>query len=256
MTNVFYNSVLQGDEQMIYIIGLGPGEENQITPKALSAIDDSDVVVGYGVYIDLIKDLIRGKEIIQTPMKQEVERCKLAAIAASQGKKVSMVSSGDAGIYGMAGLTYEVCEELGLNLEIEVIAGITAASSAAAVLGAPLTQDFATISLSNLLTPWEDIEKRLDLASQAGFVLAIYNPVSKKRADFLKKACAILLKNLSENTMCGYVKNIAREGQMHKILTLKEMQDEKLDMFTTVIIGNKNTKVIGNKLVTPRGYPL
>lgn len=239
---------------MIYIIGLGPGEQSQLTQKAINAIKNCEVIAGYNVYIDLIKDIIDDKEIITTPMKQEVERCKLAAIAASKGKKVAMVSSGDAGIYGMAGLMYEVCFELNIEVEIEVIAGITAASSAAAVLGAPLTHDFATISLSNLLTSWEDIEKRLDLASKAGFVLAIYNPVSKKRVDFLRKACEILLKNLDENTMCGYVRNIGREGQEHKILSLKELKACEIDMFTTVIVGNKNTKVIGNKLVTPRGY--
>ena len=239
---------------MIYIIGLGPGEQSQLTEKAVTALKTSDVIAGYSVYIDLIRDIIGGKEIIQTPMKQEVERCRSAAIAASKGSKVALVSSGDAGIYGMAGLMYEVCFELNIDVEIEVIAGITAASSAAAVLGAPLTHDFATISLSNLLTPWEDIEKRLDLASKAGFVIAIYNPVSKKRADFLRKACEIIMRNLDENTKCGYVRNIGRDGQEHKILNLHELKDAEIDMFTTVIIGNKNTKVIGNKLVTPRGY--
>ncbi len=239
---------------MIYIIGLGPGEQSQITQKAITALKACDVIAGYNVYINLIKDIIEGKEIIKTPMKQEVERCKLAARAASEGKNVAMVSSGDAGIYGMAGLMYEVCFELNIDVDIEVIAGITAASSAAAVLGAPLTHDFATISLSNLLTTWEDIEKRLDLASKAGFVIAIYNPVSKKRADFLTRACEILLKNLDENTMCGYVRNIGREGQEHRILSLKELKACEVDMFTTVIVGNKNTKSILNKLVTPRGY--
>jgi len=148
----------------------------------------------------------------------------------------------------------EICEELGIREEIRVIAGITAASSAAAVLGAPLTHDFAVISLSNLLTKWEDIEKRLDLASQAGFVIVIYNPSSKKRADFLKKACEIVMRNISGDTMCGYVRNIGREGQTHKILPLKELKDEVVDMFTTVIIGNSTTRVINGKLVTPRGY--
>jgi precorrin-3B C17-methyltransferase len=239
---------------MIYIVGLGPGEESQLTQKAISALKDSDIIAGYNVYIDLIKKIIGEKEIIQTPMKQEVERCKLAALAAREGKNVAMVSSGDAGIYGMASLMYEVCFELNIEVEIKVIAGITAASSAAAVLGAPLTHDFATISLSNLLTPWEDIKKRLDLASQAGFVIAIYNPVSKKRADFLKKACEIVMTNMDENIPCGYVQNIGRQGETYKILSLKELKEAKIDMFTTVIIGNKYTKVIGNKLVTPRGY--
>ena len=239
---------------MIYIVGLGPGDHGQITPKALDALAKSDLIVGYTVYIDLIKDLLDNKEVIQTPMLQEVDRCKKAAIAAKEGKTVAIVSSGDAGIYGMASLMIEVCDELCVDTEIEVVAGITAASSAAAVLGAPLTHDFAVISLSNLLTPWEDIEKRLDLSSKAGFVIVLYNPTSKKRADFLHSACKIILNNISGDTLCGYVKNIGREGQTHKILTLGELQNEKVDMFTTIIIGNKTTKIIGAKLVTPRGY--
>ena len=239
---------------MISIIGIGPGEKEQITPLAIEALKNSEVVAGYTLYIDIIKDLIEGKEIIATPMMQEVERCRMAALAAKGNKNVAMVSSGDAGIYGMAALMIEICEELGIREEIRVIAGITAASSAAAVLGAPLTHDFAVISLSNLLTKWEDIEKRLDLASQAGFVIVIYNPSSKKRADFLKKACEIVMRNISGDTMCGDVRNIGREGQTHKILPLKELKDEVVDMFTTVIIGNSTTRVINGKLVTPRGY--
>jgi len=239
---------------MIYIVGIGPGEKNQMTLKAISAIKSSDVIAGYTLYIDLIKDIINDKEIIQTPMRKEVERCKLAAIEASKGKTVSIVSSGDSGIYGMAALMYEVLDELNIEVDVEVISGVTASTAAAAVLGAPLTHDFATISLSNLLTEWEEIEKKLDLASKAGFVIAIYNPGSKQRADFLKKACEIIMKNIDKNTMCGYVRNIGRTGQEHKILTLKELKETKVDMLTLVIIGNTNTKVIRNKLITPRGY--
>lgn len=241
---------------MIYVVGLGPGEHSQITPKAIEALQASDVIAGYTVYIDLIRDLITGKEILQTPMMQEVERCRQAVRAASQGKTVAMVSSGDAGIYGMASLIIEVCEELGVDTEIEVVAGITAASSAAAVLGAPLTHDFAVISLSNLLTPWDKIEKRLDLATQAGFIVVIYNPSSKKRADFLYKACDIMMRNIGPEIKCGYVKNIGREGQSYKLLSLRELQQEQVDMFTTIIIGNETTKIIGDKLVTPRGYQI
>ncbi|MFI3226067.1 MAG: precorrin-3B C(17)-methyltransferase [Clostridia bacterium] len=241
---------------MIYIVGLGPGEQSQMSGKALDAIKKSQVVAGYTVYIDLIKDQLDGKEVLSTPMMKEVERCRLAVLEAAKGKTVAMVSSGDAGIYGMASLMIEICEELKVNTEIEVIAGITAASSAAAVLGAPLTHDFAVISLSNLLTPWEKIEKRLDLASQAEFIIVLYNPSSKKRKDFLRNACDIVMKNTSGDTMCGYVRNIGRNEQSSKILTLQELRDEQVDMFTTVIIGNSTTKVSCGKLVTPRGYRL
>ncbi len=239
----------------LYVVGIGPGEESQLTGKAVKALKDSQLIVGYGVYIDLIKALIPDKETLSTPMKQEVDRCRLAVEAAAAGRTVAVVSSGDAGIYGMAGLIYEVLEEYGgRGITVEVIPGVTAASSAAAVLGAPLTQDFAVISLSDLLTPWEDIEKRIRSAAQAGFVICIYNPSSKKRGDYLKKACEFIMDSVDKNTPCGYVKNIGREGQFHKVLTLGELAEEALDMFTTVIIGNKNTRIINGKLVTSRGY--
>lgn len=239
---------------MIYVVGLGPGELSQITPKAIEAIQNSDVVAGYTVYVELVKELLTGKEVLSTPMMQEVDRCRQAVLAAKAGKTVSMISSGDAGIYGMASLMLEICEELEVTSAVEVIPGITAASSAAAVLGAPLTHDFAAISLSNLLTPWEKIEKRLDLCSQADMVIAIYNPSSKKRSDFLQKACDILLRNCSPETKCGYVQNIGREGECCQLLTLRELRDAKVDMFTTVIIGNSTTKIVNGRLVTPRGY--
>lgn len=239
----------------LYVVGLGPGEQSQMTLKALEAIKNSDTIVGYNVYVDLIKDLVHEKEIITTPMKREIDRCHMAVEAAIDGKNVSMISSGDAGIYGMAGLVLEVLSEYeNHDVEVEIIPGITAASSASAVLGAPLTHDFAVISLSDLLTPWEHIEKRLNLASEAGFVICLYNPSSKKRADYLKKACEIVMKNLPGDTPCGFVKNIAREGQESVVLTLEELRDAKVDMFTTVVIGNRTTKVVDGKLVTPRGY--
>ncbi|MEG2016939.1 MAG: precorrin-3B C(17)-methyltransferase [Clostridium sp.] len=239
----------------LYVVGLGPGEVSQMTGKAAEVIESCDTIVGYGVYTDLISDLIEGKEVITTPMKKEVDRCHMAVQAAIDGKNVAMVSSGDAGIYGMAGLIIEVLSEYeNHNVEVEVIPGITAASSAAAVLGAPLTHDFAVISLSDLLTPWERIEKRLSLASEAGFIICLYNPSSKKRADYLKKACEIVMKNLPEETPCGFVQNIAREGETSRVLTLKELAETQVDMFTTVVIGNETTKVIDGKLVTPRGY--
>lgn len=239
----------------LYVVGLGPGEDSQITNKALAALENSHLIVGYGVYIDLIKHLIPEKETLTTPMKKEVDRCKMAVEAAISGKNVAMVSSGDAGIYGMAGLIYEVLAGYDTDaVEVEVIPGITAAASAAALLGAPLMQDFAVISLSDLLTPLQEIEKRIRLAAQAGFVICIYNPSSKKRKDYLKKACEIAMESLNKSTPCGFVRNIGREGQQLKLLTLEELAGTQVDMFTTVIIGNKNTKIVNGKLVTSRGY--
>lgn len=237
----------------IYVIGTGPGEISQITPKALDAIKECNVIAGYGVYVDLIEDLIEGKEIIQTPMKQEVKRCQMAIDSALAGNTVAMISSGDAGVYGMAGLIYELAENHP-ELEIEVIPGVTAASSAASVLGAPLIHDFAVISLSDLLTPWEKIEKRLELAAAADFVVTLYNPSSKKRHDYLQKACDIMMKHKSPDTKCGYVRNIGRDEQESTVLTLKELRDAQVDMFTTVVVGNEMTQIINGKLVTPRGY--
>lgn len=237
----------------IYVIGTGPGERSQITPKALEAIKECNVIAGYNLYVDLLGDLIEGKELIQTPMKQEVKRCEMAIESALSGNTVAMISSGDAGVYGMAGLIYELAADYP-NLEIKVISGITAASSAAAVLGAPLIHDFAIISLSDLLTPWEKIEKRLELASAADFVIALYNPSSMKREDYLQKACDIMMRHKSPDTKCGYVRNIGRDEEEHTILTLAQLRDVKVDMFTTVIIGNENTQIINGKLVTPRGY--
>ena len=237
----------------IYVVGTGPGELSQITPKALEAISVSNVIAGYNVYVDLLGNLIEGKELIQTPMKQEVKRRQMAIDSALAGNTVAMISSGDAGVYGMAGLIYELAADHP-ELEIEVISGITAASSAGAVLGAPLIHDFAVISLSDLLTPWEKIEKRLELAAAADFVVALYNPSSMKRADYLQKACDIMMKHKSPDTKCGYVRNIGRNEEESTVLTLGELRDAKVDMFTTVIIGNEMTQIINGKLVTPRGY--
>lgn len=237
----------------IYVVGTGPGELSQITPKALEAIREANVIAGYNLYVDLLGDLIEGKELIQTPMKQEVQRCQAAIDSALAGNTVAMVSSGDAGVYGMAGLIYELAKDHP-DLDIQVIPGVTAASSAAAVLGAPLIHDFAVISLSDLLTPWEKIEKRLELAAAADFVLVLYNPSSKKRADYLQKACDLVLKHQPADLSCGYVRNIGREGEEATVLTLTQLREAEVDMFTTVVIGNSQTEIIHGKLVTPRGY--
>ena len=237
----------------LYVIGIGPGGADQMTPRALTAIQNSDIIAGYTTYIDLVRPLLGDKEILQTPMKQEIDRCIRARDAALTGKTVAMVCSGDAGVYGMAGLMHEVCEAYP-ELDIEVIPGITAACGGAAVLGAPLIHDFAVISLSDLLTPWETIAKRLDLTAQADFCICLYNPSSRKRADYLQKACDILLKSKAPETPCGIVRNIGRDGEQGEIYTLAQLREVQVDMFTTVFIGNSQTRVIHGKLVTPRGY--
>lgn len=237
----------------IYVVGLGPGEWNQMTQRAMEVLEECDVITGYDVYIDLIRDRFQHKSLISTPMKKEAERCHIALQEALKDQTVAMVCSGDAGVYGMAGLMYEVAQQYE-PVEIEVVSGITAACSGAAVLGAPLIHDFAVISLSDLLTPWELIEKRIDCAAEADFVICFYNPSSKKRQDYLKKACEIILKHRNTETMCGFVRNIGREGETGTVLTLSELKDTQVDMFTTVFVGNSQTKEIAGKLVTPRGY--
>ncbi len=239
----------------VYVVGLGPGGVEQMTKRAHETLAAGDVIAGYNVYIDLIKEDYKDKEFLSTGMRKEVERCKLAIEEALKGKTVAMVSSGDAGVYGMAGIMYQIAAEFP-ELEVEVIPGITAACSGAAVLGAPLISDFTLISLSDLLTPWEKIEKRLDLASQADFVICLYNPSSFKRHDYLQKACDIMLKNQRANVPAGIVRNIGREGEEYEIMTLAELRDAQVDMFSTVIIGNSQTEVINNKMVTPRGYKI
>lgn len=236
----------------LYVVGIGPGAADQMTVKALRALESCDVIAGYGVYVDLVKPLLPEKEYLVTPMRREADRCRMAIECALSGRSVAMISSGDAGVYGMAGLIYELAE--GKKLDIRIIPGVTAALSGGAVLGAPLTHDFAVISLSDLLTPWEKIEQRLSHAAQADLCIAIYNPSSHRRADYLRRACDILLRHISPDTVCGIVRNIGREGEEHRLLSLVELQDTQVDMFTTVFIGNQQTKVIGDRMITPRGY--
>ena len=236
------------------VVGLGPGAGRDLTGRAYDAIEAADLVVGYTAYIALIRDQFPHKEMTSTGMKKEVDRCRMAVEAAVAGKNVAVVCSGDSGVYGMAGLIYEVAREYP-PIEIEVVPGITAACGGAAVLGAPLTHDFAVISLSDLLTPWEKIEKRLAAAAEADFVICLYNPRSHSRADYLQKACDILLQHKSGETVCGFVQNIGREGERAVTLTLKELRDStEVDMFTTVFVGNSQTTLINGKMVTPRGY--
>lgn len=237
----------------IYVVGLGPGEWNQMTQKSLDALAECDVITGYEVYVDLVRERFAHKKLLSTPMKKEAERCRMAIEEALKGQTVAMVCSGDAGVYGMAGLMYEVAQQYD-PVEIEIISGITAACSGAAVLGAPLIHDFAVISLSDLLTPWERIEKRIECAAMADFVICLYNPSSHKRKDYLQKACDIILKHRTNDNLCGYVRNIGREGEAATLLTLSELRDAQVDMFTTVFVGNSQTKEISGKMVTPRGY--
>lgn len=240
----------------LYLVGIGPGKEKFMTIQAQAALAKADVLCGYTVYVDLVRHLYPEKEVFTTPMKQETERCRKAIEIAQSGKDVAMVCSGDAGVYGMAGLVLQLAEHTP-EVEVEVVPGVTSAISGAAVLGAPLMHDFCVISLSDLLTPWETIEKRLVAAAQGDFVICLYNPSSKKRSTYLKKACEILLSaGKSPETVCGWVKNIGREGQEYRIMTLKELGDEQVDMFTTVFIGSSTTQTAGGKMVTPRGYEI
>mgnify|MGYP004707038717 FL=1 len=224
-----------------------------MTIRADRALAACDVIVGYPVYVDLVKDRYPGKELAATPMRQEVRRCQLALELARAGKTVCVVCSGDSGIYGMAALLYELRGEQS-EPEIEVVPGLTAACSGAAVLGAPLTHDFAVISLSDRLTPWETIEKRLLCAAEADLSIAIYNPASHGRPEHLRRACEILLRVLPQDRICGIVRNIGRAGESRRILTLGELQTADVDMFCTVFIGNASTKQLSGMLVTPRGY--
>lgn len=237
----------------IYIVGIGPGSAEDMSLRAREAIEKADVIVGYGLYVKLIEDITKGKEIFSTSMTHERERCEKAAEFAMSGKTVAVISGGDAGVYGMAGLMYEVCEAYP-EIEIETVPGITAACSGAAVAGAPLGHDFAVISLSDMLTPWELIEKRLRLASEADMVICIYNPASRRRADYLKRACDIVMEHKAGSTPCAYVRNIGREGESFMVCTLEELSEAPADMFTTVYIGSSTTRIINGKLVTPRGY--
>lgn len=236
----------------LYVVGIGPGAPEEMTVRAMRALEASDVIAGYSVYTDLIRTIYPEKEYLVTPMRQEIDRCRMAIDAALHGKTVSMVSSGDAGVYGMAGLICEMSK--GSGLSVEIIPGVTAALSGAAALGAPLGHDFAVISLSDLLTPWEKIEKRLEAAARADLCIAIYNPSSTKRTDYLMRACDILLRYAAEDTVCGAVRNIAREGETVRIMSLAQLRTYRADMFTTVFVGNSQTCVIEGRMVTPRGY--
>ena len=203
----------------VYVVGIGPGGPEQITPQARAAMDRAEVLCGYTVYLELVKGLYPDKEIYTTPMRQELERCRWALETAQSGRTVALLCSGDPGVYGMAGPLLELAQSFP-EVEVEIVPGVTAALSGGALLGAPLGHDFCVVSLSDLLTSWEVIERRLECAAQGDFALCLYNPASKKRADYLKRACDILLRYKNPETVCGWVQNIGRAGQEYKILNL------------------------------------
>ena len=237
---------------MLYVVGIGAGSRDGMTIAAEKAIISSELIVGYTKYVELLREHFPEKKYSSTGMKQERERVEFALKEAAD-KTVSLVCSGDPQLYGMAGLAYELSGSYP-DVEIKVVSGVTAGFSGGAVLGSPLTHDFAVISLSDLLTPAEKIRKRLECAAECDMVIVLYNPSSKSRSDYLQKACDIVLKYRSGDTVCGYVRNIGREGEESRIMTLAELRNTAVDMFTTVYIGSSETKVIGGKMVTPRGY--
>lgn len=244
----------RGNVNTLYIVGIGPGGAQFLTGQAREALERAQVLCGYTVYVDLVAPLFPGKETFTSPMKKELDRCRWALETAQAGKDVALVCSGDAGVYGMAGLALQLAPRYP-GVEVAVVAGVTAALSGGAVLGAPLGHDFCVVSLSDLLTPWALIEKRLRCAAQGDFCLCLYNPSSHKRADYLVRACDILMaEGKAPETVCGWVRNIGREGQTAQVLPLKALRDARLDMFTTVFIGSAATQEIAGQMVTPRGY--
>lgn len=238
---------------MLYVVGIGPGDRENMTLRADRALRECGVIVGYETYVDLIRDRYPDKEFLSTGMTREIDRCRAALELAGGGKDVAVVCSGDGGIYGMAALLYELRGEKAVP-EIRTVPGLTAACSAGALLGAPLTNDFAAVSLSDRLTPWEVIEARLRGAAGADFALVLYNPASRGRPDHLRRACGVLLELLPEDRPCGVARNVGRTGEEHTLLTLGELRDYPADMSCTVFIGNSATRVVGGRLVTPRGY--
>ena len=244
------------EKDMIWIVGFGPGDRRHMTIEAQEAMQSADVIVGYSGYNALMKPFFPDKEYIETGMRGEVKRCEEAVSLAENGKNVALICSGDAGVYGMAGLLLEILERRGKidEIDVEVVAGVTAALAGAALLGAPLGHDLAFISLSDLLTPWELIEKRLLAAGEADFCIALYNPSSRGRKDHLRRAANLLLQVRSGDIPCGIADRIGREGESIRILTLRELPDAETDMQSVVLIGNSGTRRIGNYLVTERGY--
>lgn len=242
----------------LYVVGIGPGTREEMTVRALRVLETCEVVVGYRLYLELLGDLVEGKEVISSGMRREVDRCRRAVEEAAQGRRVALVSSGDAGIYGMAGLALQVVEAQQPDLEVEIVPGVTAASTAAAALGAPLMHDFAVISLSDLLTPGELVEDRLHRAGAGDFVVVLYNPRSRGRTAQLRCAQEILLAYRPGSTPVGIARNGGRPGEVIGLTSLAELpeREAEIDMTTTLIVGNSQSYVFQGRMITPRGYPL
>lgn len=238
------------------VVGLGPGAHADLTGRARDALADCEVIAGYTTYVGLVRDDFPDKEYLVSGMRGEVQRCRAALARAAQGSRVCLVCSGDPGVYGMAGLVLELAQEMGLAQEVpvEVIAGVTAATGGAALLGAPLMHDFCVVSLSDLLTPWEAIEARLRAAARAGFVICLYNPCSHGRPDHLRRAADILLEELPATCVCGIAHDVGRPGERAIVLTLAELEQAPADMTSVVYVGNATTRQIAGRMVTPRGY--
>ena len=237
----------------LYVVGMGPGEKKQMTGQALEVMEQCQVIAGYTVYVELVRGLFPHKEFLTTAMTREEERCRKAFDCCMEGKNTAMICSGDAGVYGMAGLILELAEQYP-GVSVRTVPGITAACAGAAVLGAPLMHDFAVISLRDRLTPLEVIWNRVEAAARADFVICLYNPASKGRPDYFRQACSRILKYRPGHTVCGLAVNIGREGEGMEVLALEDLKERRVDMFTTVYIGNSHTRQIGPYMVTPRGY--
>lgn len=241
---------------MLYVAGLGPGSKAMMTQEAREVIEQTKTIVGYATYVRLIEDMIEGKELVVTGMRGEIDRCKKALEIAQTGKDVAIISSGDAGVYGMAGLIMDLASKQGAKVEIKVIPGVTASIAAAAHLGAPLMNDFCHISLSDLMTPWEVIEKRLHAAAAADFVICLYNPRSKGRPHHLRKALDIISQYKAGTTVVGIGKDVARPKEIDEITTIDDLDETMVNMTSIVIVGNKETYVHDGRMITPRGYQL
>lgn len=238
----------------IYVVGIGPGNMEDISVRAYKTLKNVDVIAGYITYIDLVKDEFKEKEFYVSGMKKEIDRCEKVLELAKEGKTVALISSGDAGIYGMAGIMIEVA--LGSGIDVEVIPGITSSVAGASLVGAPLMHDQAIISLSDLLTDWEVITKRIDRASDGDFVISLYNPKSKGRTEQIVEAREIMLKHKAPSTPVALLRHVGREDENYTLTNLDEMLNYEIDMFTMVIVGNSKTYVKEGKMITPRGYHL